>query len=349
MKAVILAGGEGKRLKCITGDTPKPLVPLLGRSVMEHIILLLRREGFYHICAAVKYRAEDLISAFGDGSALGVRICWRVEDEPLGTAGAVRNCADFYGDEDFLVISGDAVCDMELSSLMRRLRERRAAAAVALRRDSSPLRFGVAVTDAEGDIRAFVEKPDWGAVVSDLVNTGIYALTPRAMSYVPEGRPFDFARDLFPELLRRGERVSGMLSEGYWADIGTPLGYYRCCADALEGKVRLDIAPEYLPGPEPPRAPSRSAAGRGKPAAAVRDFPCADRAAAMGALSSLMLEMDADYSDGISLSLPRGSVSIRPRADRSALRVSVSSPDAEFASSLAVSLGDLIRALDQAD
>ena len=345
MKAVILAGGEGKRLKCITGDTPKPLVPLLGRSVMEHIIRLLRREGFRDICAAVKYRAQDLVSAFGDGKELGVHICWRVEDEPLGTAGAVKNCADFCGGDDFLVISGDAVCDLELGALMRRMRDRGAAAAVALRRDSTPLRFGVAVTDGEGDIRGFVEKPDWGAVVSDLVNTGVYALTPRAMSYVPAGRPFDFARDLFPELLRRGERVTGFTSGGYWADIGTPLGYYRCCADALEGRVRLDIAPEYL-------TPDGSGSGRTRPetaAAAVRDFPCADRAAAMGALSSLMLEMDADYSDGISLSLPRGSVSIRPRADISALRVAVDSPDAEFASSLAVSLGELIRALDRAD
>ena len=340
MKAVILAGGEGKRLKSVTGETPKPLVPLLGRSLMEHILLLLRRCGFTEICAAVRYRAEDIAAAFGDGADLGVSLCYRREDEPLGTAGAVKNCADFYGDEDFLLISGDAACDFDLAALRRRHRESGAAATIALKREASPLRFGLAVTDGRGEVRGFVEKPDWPGVVSDLVNTGIYVLSPRAMAYVPEGQPFDFARDLFPLLLRRGERIAGAEMEGYWCDVGTPQSYYRCCADALEGRLKIDIPPAFFP-PEGQNRPRRE-----EKAAAVLDFPCRDRAAAMGALSTLMLEMGADYSDGIRFPLAEGGVHICPRAETSALAVAVDAPDAEFASSLALSAGEIIKALD---
>ena len=340
MKAVILAGGEGTRLKSVTGETPKPLVPLLGRSLMEHILLLLRRCGFTEICAAVRYRAEDIAAAFGDGADLGVSLCYRREDEPLGTAGAVKNCADFCGNEDFLLISGDAACDFDLAALRRRHRESGAAATIALKRDASPLRFGLAVTDGRGEVRGFVEKPDWPGVVSDLVNTGIYVLSPRAMAYVPEGQPFDFARDLFPLLLRRGERIAGAEMEGYWCDVGTPLSYYRCCADALEGKLKLDIPPEFFPaeGQKRPRRTER--------AAAALVFPCRDRAAAMTALSSLMLEMGAEFSDGIRFPLAEGGVHICPRAETSALAVAVDAPDAEFASSLALSAGEIIKALD---
>ena len=309
MKAVILAGGEGKRLKSVTGETPKPLVPLLGRSLMEHILLLLRRCGFTEICAAVRYRAEEIAAAFGDGADYGVSLCYRREDEPLGTAGAVKNCADFYGDEDFLLISGDAACDFDLAALRRRHRESGAAATIALRREASPLRFGLAVTDGSGEVRGFVEKPDWPGVVSDLVNTGIYVLSPRAMAYVPEGRPFDFARDLFPLLLRRGERIAGAEMEGYWCDVGTPQSYYRCCADALEGRLKIDIPPAFFP-PEGQNRPRRE-----EKAAAVLDCPGRDRAAAMAALSTLMLEMGADYSDGIRFPLAEGGVHICPRAE----------------------------------
>ncbi len=339
MKAVILAGGEGKRLRCVTGERPKPMVPLLGRSMMEHILLLLRRCGFTELCAALRYRAEDVVSAFGDGSALGLSLCYRVEDEPLGTAGAVKNCEDFYGGEDFLLISGDAACDFDLGALYRRHRESGAAVTIALRREPQPLRFGLAVTDESGAVRGFIEKPDWSRVVSDRVNTGIYVLSPRAMAQVPPGRPFDFARDLFPLLLRRGERIQGVEPAGYWRDVGTPLSYYQCCVDALEGRWKIEI-PEAFRPPEGECGPRAE-----EPAAALLDFPCRDRAATMGALSGLMLELGADYSDGIRLTLPRGSAHIYPCAERSAVAVAVDSPDAEFASSLALSAGEIIRAL----
>ena len=211
---------------------------------------------------------------------------------------------------------------------------------IALKRDSSPLRFGLAVTDGAGQIRGFVEKPDWEGVVSDLVNTGIYVLSPRAMARVPQGVPFDFARDLFPLLLREGEKLAGVECEGYWCDVGTPASYYRCCADALEGRLHLDLPPQFAP-------PSgQVSALRHERAAAVRDFPCRDRAATMAALSTLMLEMGADYSDGIRFPLPQGRVHIFPRREKSAVAVAVDAPDAEFAAALALDAGEIIKALN---
>ena len=337
MKAVLLAGGEGRRLRPVTGEGPKPLVPLLGRPVMEHILRLLRREGFGEVCATLRYRAEDIRSRFGDGSALGVRLSYRVEREPLGTAGSVKNCADFYGNEDFLVVSGDAACDFRLGELMAEHRRRGAAVTLALSRQSEPLPYGLVVTDEQSRIRAFVEKPAWPQVVTDLVNTGVYAVSPRAMAFVPEGKPFDFARDLFPLLLERGETLQGLAMDGYWCDVGSPLAYYRCCADALEGKLRLDPGEAFLTKENSaPEAPEPEGL----------DCPCRDRALLMGTLSELFLDLGADYADGLSLRAPGFALHVRPSATRAAVRVAVDAADQEFARSLALSAQELIRALD---
>ena len=159
MKAVIMAGGEGRRLRPVTGGMPKPLVPLLGRPMLEHILLLLKRHGVTEVCCAVRYRAEEILRRFGDGSELGLRLSYRVEAEPLGTAGSVKNCADFIGGEDCLVLSGDAACDFDLTALIEAHRAAGAAATLALCRERAPLRYGLAVTDGEGLVRAFIEKP----------------------------------------------------------------------------------------------------------------------------------------------------------------------------------------------
>ena len=340
MKAVIMAGGEGKRLKAVTGDAPKPMAPLLGRPMLEHIILLLKKHGFDDLCAAVKYRAEDIISYFGDGEALGVKLQYRVEAEPLGTAGGVKNCADFYGGEDFLVISGDAACDFDLAALMERHRQSRAAVTLALCRHPEPLSYGLAVTDAGGLVRAFVEKPRWSRVVTDLVNTGIYVISPRVMELVPEGRAFDFAKDLFPLLLERGELLLGVDMEGYWCDVGTPLSYYKCCVDALEGRLELNMGEAFKPASQEEEPESQDKAS------ACLDCACRSRAELMGALSEVMLDMGADYSDGIRLRGKRFDLHISPLARSSAIRIAVSSQDAEFAKELAVSAKELAQALD---
>ena len=340
MKAVIMAGGMGSRLKAITGDRPKPMVPLLGRPLMEYILELLRSQGFDQVCAAVRYRAGDIMAHFGDGSRFGVEMQYRVEEAPLGTAGAVHNCRDFYGGEDVLVISGDLVAFAVATLLMEEHKRRGAAVTLALCRHSEPLSYGLAVTDGEGRIRSFVEKPDWSRVVTDLVNTGIYVISPRIMELVPEGREFDFAKDLFPLLLSRGELLLGLPMEGYWCDVGSPLSYYRCCADALEGKLRLDFPELFRPpipsGGDVPPLPGENL-----------DCACRSRAELMGSLSELLMDMGADYSDGLQLDAPRFHLRISPLASRSALRISVSSQDAEFARELAISARDLARALEK--
>lgn len=337
MKALILAGGMGTRLRSVTGGKPKPMADLLGRPVMEHIVRLLRENGYGEICAALQYRAGDIMAHFGDGSRFGVDMSYRIETTPLGTAGSVKGCRDFIGGDEVLVISGDAACDFDLAALMREHQRRGAIATLALSARSAPLRYGLAVTDGAGDIRAFIEKPTWPRVVSDLVNTGIYALSPRAMAPVPEG-PFDFGRDLFPLLLRQGERLHGAVLEGYWCDIGTPRSYYQCCVDALDGRVRLEgVAP---PEPEHPGYAARPDAG------AQRVYACRSRARLMRALSQSLMEAGADFSDGVALTNSEGRVHISPAPDREALTISARAADPSKSAALADGFLGFVRGLD---
>lgn len=339
MKAVIMAGGMGTRLRAVTGDNPKPMAELLGKPIMEHIVLQLRRCGFDDICAAVKYRAGDIMAYFGDGSRFGVKMQYRLEEEPLGTAGAVKNCRDFYGDEDFLVISGDAACDFDLGLLMAEHKNRSAAVTIALHRNPEPLRYGLALSDSSGCIRSFIEKPDWSRVVTDCVNTGIYIVSPRVMELVPEGRSFDFGKELFPELLRRGEKLVGISMEGYWCDIGTPLSYYRCCADAIEGRLKIEL-PEGMRAGQHTDSPEKEEEGLSA------KLPCKNRAALMGVLAGELMELGADYSDGIRLRGRSYALHISPCTNLSALRIAVKSADAEFARELLRSAEAAAAALD---
>ena len=337
MKAVILAGGLGTRLRAVTGVHPKPMAPLLGRPMMEHIVDRLRECGYTQICAALHYRAGEIMAHFGDGRRFGVEIEYRIETENLGTAGSVKNCRDFAGDEDFLIISGDAACDFALDRLMTAHREKKADVTIALCTESFPLRYGLAVTDGEGRIRSFIEKPEWPRVVTDLVNTGIYVLSPAVLDRVPDG-VCDFGKDLFPMLLRQGSRLYGLQMEGYWRDIGTPQDYYRCCADALDGKLRLRPAEAFRQ--EAPK-PAEDLGEEG----VVACCGCEDRARLMGTLSELMLELGADYGDGIRLRGKNYELHISPSAVSSAVRIAVKSPDAEYAKALCQSARELVQKL----
>ena len=337
MKAIILAGGLGTRLRPVTGEHPKPMVPLLGRPMMEHIVQLLRENGYTQLCAALHYRAGEIMAHFGDGRRFGVSMEYRIETENLGTAGSVKNCRDFYRDEDFLVISGDAACDYALGELMQAHRDRGAMATIALSSETTPLRYGLAVTDSDGRIRSFIEKPAWPRVVTDLVNTGIYVLSPKAMERVPEG-PFDFGKDLFPRLLEEGVPLYGLKMEGYWRDIGTPQDYYRCCADALDGELRL------TPG-EAFRLEKREPAEDGVEDGYIVCCACRSRARLMGTLSELMLDMGAEFDDGIRLRGRDYELHISPSSVNSAVRIAVKSGDAEFARSLCLSAKDVVEKL----
>lgn len=180
--------------------------PLFDKPVMEHIISLLRRSGITEIAVTLHYMPRAVTDHFGDGAAQGVHLRYFTETEPLGTAGGVKNCMPFLGDEDFLVISGDAVCDLDLKQAMDFHATRRPAATLVLHRHPTPLEYGLVLTDPEGRVERFVEKPAWGQVVTNQVNTGIYLLTRRAMDLVPEGKPFDLPGTCFQQLMgaRRG-------------------------------------------------------------------------------------------------------------------------------------------------
>lgn len=241
VKAVILAGGEGSRLRPLTIGRPKPMTPLLGKPVLGHILDLLRRHGIRSVAVTLRCMSDTIMDHFGDGRGYGVELTYFVEKEPLGTAGGVKKCMEFLGEEDFLVISGDAVCDLDLTELVSLHQSRRSAATLALCRRGEPLEYGLVRTDGEGRVLGFVEKPGWGQVDTELVNTGIYVLSHRAMELVPTGTAFDFGKELFPLLLSRGEALYGWETTGYWQDMGDCGAYLESLHDALAGKVQLDL------------------------------------------------------------------------------------------------------------
>lgn len=240
MKAIVMAGGEGTRLRPLTSLRPKPMVELFGHSVLWHTVERLRRLGVEEIAFTERYLPEKIEEAFGDGAAQGVHILHMVEREPLGTAGGVRACREFIGDEDVLVLSGDAVWDFDLVPVLRAHRERHADATLVLYDHPDPTPFGLVLTDSAGRVTAFSEKPSWERVVTDRINTGIYVLGPRAVDAIPEGVPYDFGKDLFPRLVREGYAVYGEDAPGYWCDIGSVPSYLACCLHILAGRADVD-------------------------------------------------------------------------------------------------------------
>ncbi len=236
-----MAGGEGTRLRPLTSNQPKPMVPVAGKPCMQHIIELLRRHGMTDIVVTVAYLPQVIRGYFDDGGALGVELHYSVEERPLGTAGSVKNAEELL-DETFLVISGDALCDFDLDALIAAHRERGAAATLALKSVDNPLEFGVVIVDADGRVERFLEKPSWGQVFSDTINTGVYVLEPEVLRAVPPGMPYDFSKQLFPDLLERGKPIYGHVAEGYWQDIGNLDQYRQANYDALDGRVELELS-----------------------------------------------------------------------------------------------------------
>jgi mannose-1-phosphate guanylyltransferase/phosphomannomutase len=240
MKAVVMAGGEGSRLRPLTIGRPKPMVPIVDAPVMEHIFNLLRRHGITEVVVTLQYLARVIQEYFDDGSDFGMRIHYTVEETPLGTAGSVKN-AEHLLDEPFLVISGDALTDFNLEEIIAYHRAKEAMATLTLYRVPSPLEYGVVIVDREGRVVRFLEKPSWGEVFSDTVNTGIYVLDPRIFRYVPAGVPVDWSNDVFPQLLRNGDPMFGYVAGGYWCDVGNIAEYVRANADMLNRVVNLDM------------------------------------------------------------------------------------------------------------
>lgn len=239
MKAIIMAGGKGTRLYPVSADMPKPMTQLMGLPLMEHIVELLRQNGFTQLCITVGYMADAIMDYFGSGDKFGVSVEYRVEKEPRGTAGGVAACADFYGNDDFLVISGDAACDFDLAGLFEKHKSSGADLTMALYSHPEPLQYGTVLVSPDGRVRSFIEKPDWPRVVTDLVNTGIYIVSPQVTELIPKDTAFDFARDVFPIMQQRDMFILGVKTDGYWCDVGSPSSYLACCIDALSGKLQL--------------------------------------------------------------------------------------------------------------
>ncbi len=247
MKAVVMAGGEGSRLRPLTIGRPKPMVPIVNAPVMEHILGLLRRHGVTEVVVTLQYLANVIQEYFGDGSDFGMRIHYTVEETPLGTAGSVKNAEELL-DEPFLVISGDALTDFDLERVVDYHQRQGSMATLTLYRVPNPLEYGVVILDKDGRVVRFLEKPSWGEVFSDTVNTGIYLLDPEIFKYVPAGKMVDWSGDVFPKLLQNGDPMFGFVADGYWCDVGNLAEYVRANADMLHGLVKLDMPGHEMPG-----------------------------------------------------------------------------------------------------
>lgn len=238
MKAIIMAGGDGARLRPITCTVPKPMVRILDVPVMESAVDLLRRHGIREIAVTLRYLPDRIRDYFGDGSRFGVRIRYFTEAAPLGTAGGVKQAQEFLN-EPFIVLSGDGLTDCDLAAAIAFHRKTGAQATLVTVRAADPREYGLVCADERGQITGFCEKPDWRDVVCDRVSTGIYLLEPSVTDRIPPDTPCDFARDLFPAMLSEGLPLYAYDAQCYWCDIGDPAALIRANHDALQGKFPL--------------------------------------------------------------------------------------------------------------
>jgi len=268
MKAILLAGGKGTRLRPLTIHTPKPIVPIFNRAFLHYQIDLLKRvPEIDEIILSLNYQPRRIEEIFGDGSALDIRIRYVVEPAPLGTAGAVK----YAGDDltgSVVVLNGDVLTQVDLAAVIRLHRERRARATIVLTPVENPTAYGLVETDADGNVRRFLEKPRPDEITTNLINAGIYVLEPDTFDRIPSAVPWSIERSYFPSLVERGETFVAYVSDGYWVDIGTPEKYVQVHRDIMDGRF---TAPPFA-GLAPPRA-SVSGDARIEDGATI-DGPC---------------------------------------------------------------------------
>jgi len=242
MKGVIMAGGFGERMRPLTCSIPKPMVPIVNKPVMEYIVALLKRHGITDIISLLYYQPEIIQGYFKDGSDFGVNMSYAIDEgEGFGTAGSVKN-AEWFLDEEFIIISGDLMTDFDLKKIIESHKQKQAKVTIALTRVQNPLSFGIVITDGEGKIARFLEKPTWGEVFSDTINTGIYVIDPSVLDYIPPKTEFDFSKDVFPALMQNSEPLYGYIATGYWRDIGNIDAYHGVHRDILNGRVDVNIS-----------------------------------------------------------------------------------------------------------
>jgi mannose-1-phosphate guanylyltransferase len=239
MKAVILVGGEGTRLRPLTVNAPKPMIPVVNKPFLEHVLEYLVKYGITDVILSMGYRSEVITNHFGDGSKFGVNLIYVHEDSPLGTAGAVKN-AEEYLDGTCFVFNGDVLTSLDLGAMLEYHREKQAMVTIALTPVEDPTAYGLVELDDEGMVQRFIEKPTWDRVTTNLINAGTYIIEPEVFRYVPPKLYYMFEHGLFPVLLQTGDRMCGYPSNAYWIDIGTPQKYIGLHHDILFGRAEVN-------------------------------------------------------------------------------------------------------------
>jgi mannose-1-phosphate guanylyltransferase/phosphomannomutase len=244
MKAIILAGGFGTRLRPLTANIPKPMAPVMNTPMLEHIINLIKKHGITDITMMLYFQPEVISGYFRDGADFGVKISYLISDSDLGTAGCITLAKDRMKDDDFIIVSGDVLTNFNLAEAIEFHKKNSATGTIVLTKTTDPLRYGIVITEKDGRVKRLLEKPSWGEVFSDTINTGIYVFSPRVYDFIPSGVDYDFSKQLFPDLLSRGEKLYGFTGEGYWKDIGTLAEYRQVHEDILNGEIDCDIKGE---------------------------------------------------------------------------------------------------------
>ena len=241
MKAVIIAGGLGTRLRPLTYNIPKSIVPVINRPFVLHQLELLKNHGITEIILNLHYLSEDIKNIFDEGKKFGVKVYYSIEEKPLGTAGAVKNAEEFFSEEPMLVFNGDILTDVNLKEIIDFHYKKKAKVTLTLTRVEDPTTYGLIVTDEGGRVKRFIEKPSWEQVTVNTINAGIYVLDPAIFKNVPKGVEYSFERQLYPSLLEKGEPIYGFVSSAYWIDIGSPQKYMQAHRAVLQGEVKINI------------------------------------------------------------------------------------------------------------
>jgi mannose-1-phosphate guanylyltransferase len=241
MRAIIIAGGLGTRLRPLTYNTPKIVVPLVNQPFIFYMVDLLLRHGIHEIVLNLHYLSDKVHEVIDALEKRGAKIFISLEKDPLGTAGAVKNAQEYFTDEPLVVLNGDILTDLDISAMIKMHREKRAAVTIALTRVEDPRAFGLVVLDEEGRILKFIEKPASHQIVANTINAGTYILDPKIFADVPQNKFFMFERDVFPALLEKGEAIFGFASDAYWLDCGTPQKYFIAHRDILHGDIKVNL------------------------------------------------------------------------------------------------------------
>ena len=250
MRAMVLAAGVGSRLEPLTTQIPKPLVPVANRPVLEHIFALLRKHQITDVISNLHYMSEQIESYFGDGSAFGINLTFRTEKQLTGDAGGVRVCKEFFQGETFIVLMGDLITDADLTRIVSEHKSKKALATIAIKQVDDVSQFGVALTDKNGFITGFQEKPKPEEALSNYASTGIYILEPEIFNHIPQAETYGFGRQLFPSLVKAGLPVLGsIIDDCYWSDVGTIDQYRLSNFDAVHGRINIEIPATGATGP----------------------------------------------------------------------------------------------------